>query len=298
MRKEGRRSALWVLAALTTGPLGLLAVAAHTGWVEYDSRRPPRRAVERPALVEELAALRDVALRTRDGLTLRGWYVPGHNGAAVVLAHGYGASRMEMLPDARLLAARGYGVLLLDLRAHGESEGEVSTFGDSERRDLEAAVAYVASQPGVARVGMLGVSIAAPPTALVAAADARVGALVLRSAVTSMRSAAHDEWQHLRWLRTPAAVLTLKLLGIDVDAVDAHDAVRRYAPRPLLLLHGRRDEVVPLARAEALLAAAEGPAELVIFDEAGHDGLRESDPERYDRALTGFFDRTLLSVQE
>ena len=294
MRTERRRSALWVLAALSTGPFGLLGVAAHTAWVEYDSRRPPRRPLERPTDRSNLEGMVDVTLDTRDGLTLHGWYVPTRNGAAVVMAHGYGGNRAELLPEARLLASRGYGVLLFDLRAHGESEGDVSTFGDRERDDLRTAVSFTLGQPGVKRLGMLGVSIAGPPTAMVAASDARVGALVLKSAVTSMRAACHDEWRQLRWLRASAAVLSLRALGIDVDGVDAVAAMKHYAARPLLIIHGRRDDVVPLQRAEALFAAAHEPKQLYIIDEGDHEQLRDHDPEGYDRTLGAFFDRSLL----
>ncbi|MET0341938.1 MAG: alpha/beta fold hydrolase [Polyangiales bacterium] len=295
--RAGRR-ARWAFVALALGALGLLAVAVNTASMEYTARRPPRQAVQRPPTVDELAGLHDVALRTEDGLMLRGWYVPGAGDAAVVLAHPYGVTRMAMLPDARLLAARGFGVLLFDLRAHGESDGDTCTFGDLERRDLTAAVAYVSAREGVKRVGMMGVSFSGPPAALVAAADPRVRALMLKSAVTSIRDLAYDEHHHLHWLNSPVAWLTLSLLGIDVDAVDAHRAVRAYAPRPLLLLHGARDEVVPIARVEALFADAAQPKELVVLAQGDHNRLRDADPSRYDRTVTDFFARTLLSEEK
>src|SRR5437868_1998638 len=58
---------------------------------------------------------------TRDGLRLAGWFVPPRNGATVVLVHGLGQGRQGLLPEAGVLLEAGYGVLLFDLRAHGES---------------------------------------------------------------------------------------------------------------------------------------------------------------------------------
>ena len=66
----------------------------------------------------------DVSFETDDGLTLRGWYAPSRNGAAVVLVHGLGGSRLGPRKHARLLAEHGYGVLLYDGRGRGESEGD------------------------------------------------------------------------------------------------------------------------------------------------------------------------------
>ena len=60
----------------------------------------------------------DVALETSDGLTLRGWYIPSENGAAVVVVHGFGSNRIWALPHGIMLARHGYGVMLVDLRAH------------------------------------------------------------------------------------------------------------------------------------------------------------------------------------
>jgi uncharacterized protein len=51
---------------------------------------------------------------TADGVTLTGWYVPSSNGAAVVLLHGAGSTRSDVLDHAAVLAHHGYGVVLFD----------------------------------------------------------------------------------------------------------------------------------------------------------------------------------------
>jgi hypothetical protein len=66
----------------------------------------------------------DVSFETSDGLTIRGWYAPSRNGAAIVLVHGSGSNRLGPRKHARLLAEHGYGVLLYDARGLGESDGD------------------------------------------------------------------------------------------------------------------------------------------------------------------------------
>jgi alpha-beta hydrolase superfamily lysophospholipase len=55
---------------------------------------------------------------------LRGWYAPGQRHAVVILVHGGGGNRLQLYPEARILARHGYGFLLYDSRAHGESDGD------------------------------------------------------------------------------------------------------------------------------------------------------------------------------
>ena len=90
---------------------------------------------------------RDVAFRTADGVRLSGWYIPPHNGAAVVVLPGSGSTRTAVLSQAAVLARHGYGTLLLDTRGHGLSGGHAMDFGWWGDRDIAAAVSFLARQP-------------------------------------------------------------------------------------------------------------------------------------------------------
>ena len=97
---------------------------------------PARAAVPEARLG---TAYEEVSFRTSDGLTLRGWYVPSRNGAAVISAPG----RADSQKPARILAHHGYGVLLFDRRGEGKSDGDPNIFGWVGDRDLHAAAAYL-----------------------------------------------------------------------------------------------------------------------------------------------------------
>ncbi|HUS17633.1 MAG TPA: alpha/beta fold hydrolase, partial [Chloroflexia bacterium] len=119
----------------------------------------------------------DVAFRTRDGLTLRGWLARAGAGAPVILlAHGYPANREQMIPQAAFLYEAGYSVLLLDFRAWGTSDGDRTTFGLRESDDLSAAMDYLTARSdlGHPRFGGLGVSLGAGLMVLGAAHDHRL----------------------------------------------------------------------------------------------------------------------------
>lgn len=100
-----------------------------------------------------------------DGVTLAGWYIPptGEHGGVVLVLHGSGGNRTAGTWYAEQLYDAGYGVLMYDQRALGESEGEMQSWGWHDIRDLPGAVDFVVSQPGVnpERIGGIGLSLGA-----------------------------------------------------------------------------------------------------------------------------------------
>src|SRR5262245_29300058 len=128
------------------------------GFVEVnDALRPPRIIPPGNTLREENIEYHYVDLIKEDEIRLAAWYTPPHNGAVILLAHGYGDNRPEWIHA--LLAKKGYGVLSWDARAHGESGGEISTIGYLEVLDVRAALDFALTQSGVEHVGAWGGSM-------------------------------------------------------------------------------------------------------------------------------------------
>ena len=262
-------------------------IVAQTVWIELRSLRPARAPV---ALADPLLAglaVHPVSLQTADGLTLRGWFIPSENGAAVALFHGYAGNRQQLASEGAALARAGYGVLLLDARAHGESGGERSSFGDAERYDVRAAVDFLVARS--ARIALLGFSAGASAVALVAAEDPRVNAVVLEAPTTSIHEFARDESGRLAFLRAPVILATLRWAGIHVDAVAPVAAVAKIAPRPLLVVHGSDDRIIPVMRGRAVYEAAAEPKRLLVIEGGGHGGYESVDPT-YPKTLLTFLD--------
>jgi dipeptidyl aminopeptidase/acylaminoacyl peptidase len=256
---------------------------------------PARLPLDRSPDEVGIGRYEDVSFVTADGLMLRGWYVPSQNGAAVVLGHGHAANRTQLLPEAGILAHHGYGVLLFDFRAHGESEGDTTTLGDRERQDLDAAIGFVAARPAVdpERIGALGFSMGAAAVTLGAARDARLRAVVIEAAYPTLKEEVAFFFRAIP-LAGPIATLWGQLeAGSDLDAARPVDEICGISPRPVLLIYGIDDGEVPPGSAEAMFAAACEPKALWLVEGVGHGGYVEVVSREYKRRLLAFFDEAL-----
>jgi uncharacterized protein len=186
---------------------------------------------------------RDVSIVARDGTKLAGWYVPSRNGAAVVVLHGSGSSRLNILDHVGVLGRAGYGVMAIDARGHGASEGAPMDVGWLAHLDIEAGVSFLSRQPDVdtERIGVLGISLGGAGALVAAAEDPRIAAVVAEGvAVTSFadtRSFGPDRWWKVPfyWMASTGA----DLFSAADPPMAMEDAVTRISPRPLLLISGR-----------------------------------------------------------
>ena len=306
MRATSRRNlSYWRNLALFGLSLLLLSSATMGVWLAHQRGRglvhPKRILPQRTPADVGIAQWHDVSFQSEDGLRLVGWYVPAQNGATVILVHGLGGHRAQLLDDAALLVETGYGVLLFDLRNSGASEGEVTTLGYLETMDVGGALAFVEAQPEAdpERLGLLGHSMGGATAIRAAARYPQVKALVAESTFTSIEDNVSESITALTGLPPfPFAPLVVwfgeREAGIDIGQVSPIDAIGTISPRPVLIVHGELDSVISAENAPRLYAAAGEPKELYLIPNAGHGGLLQAQPEEYRRRVVGFFDRYLL----
>src|SRR6187200_594997 len=135
--------------------LGLLAMACLIffifGWVPWflaglaTTRRFAYKDKENAGLTPAKLELAydDVTFNAADGVPLKGWWVPAPEArGTVVLVHGLNRSRIEMVKKVPFLHKQGWNALLFDLRHHGQSGGDASSFGFFEKQDVHAATAF------------------------------------------------------------------------------------------------------------------------------------------------------------
>ncbi len=273
---------------------GLCITGAKVGrsfWAEYQCFRQPRVQVDTPRAQRALPQLRDVALKTNEGV-LRGWYAPGTKRAAVLLLHGTGGSRQELLPEMRILSERGLSVLALDLPGHGQSDGE-SNWDEPERKATRAGVAFLAEQREVDpnRIGAFGFSLGSYIVLQVAATDPRLRAVAVAGAPADLEDHARHEYGTLgEW----GALLAMRAAGMKLD-VAPERVVAEWTPRPLLVIEGEQDEVVPTPLARRLYDAATQPKEWLSVPGAHHGDYASAAPALYASHLGDFFARNLLA---
>ncbi|MBN1311149.1 MAG: alpha/beta fold hydrolase [Anaerolineae bacterium] len=277
--------------------LGLIGVGRTLDAFVTQAIHPTRVPITRAPADMGIAGYQDVSFVTVDGLELRGWYIPSRSGAAVILGHGHAGNREQMMLDAQILTQHGYGVLLFDWRAHGESEGDMTTFGLYEVQDLEAAVDYVSAQPEVDRekIGVIGFSMGGATATLGASRDQRIKALIIEGAYAVFGDTARER---LKWLPLVGQVGILwgKLTtGVDPDAVRPVDAICAISPRPVLLIYGTlEDGAIAPGSARQMFDAACDPKELWMIEGARHGGYAATVPEEYEQRIVAFFDESLM----
>jgi len=238
------------------------------------------------------ASYTDIVLHTADGLRLSAWYTPPRNGVAIIALHGNSTARHHTT-FARFALA-GYGVIAFDFRAHGLSEGEVCTLGFQELLDAEAALAYLLHQPAVQRIGVWGSSMGAVTAIRLAARHPEIGAVVADSGFASLEGL-------MRSRRLPRLVQSLFLYllqretGLRLRDLRPEAEIGQIAPRPVFIIHGGADQLVPYQAALRLYEAAGAPKRLWIEPGMRHTELRHRQPERYWTEVLGFFAAALRS---
>jgi pimeloyl-ACP methyl ester carboxylesterase len=160
----------------------LIAPAINVGVIT----NAPRPTVPAAATLGYRGA-RDVSFRASDGVRLAGWYIPGRNGAAVILLHGSHGTRSDTLAHLRMVHAAGYAVLAFDARGHGQSHGKTNALGWNGARDITGAVSFLKHQPGVdsRRIAALGLSMGAEEALRAAATGVPLSAIVADGAGAS-----------------------------------------------------------------------------------------------------------------
>jgi dipeptidyl aminopeptidase/acylaminoacyl peptidase len=244
-------------------------------------------------------AYSDIVLQTRDGLHLAAWSVPGPRTDALILIHGIGHNRDDVLPLARDLHARGYNLLLLELRAHGYSEGDTSTLGVHEVEDVRAALIFLQNQPGVdpLRIGIWGMSLGSSVALMGAAALPELRAVAADSVFASARWLIDHQLSTLiavpDWFGPAVLAVGGFEAGVSPDAIAPVEAARQLGSRSLFVIHGEHDALFYPENARLVMDAASGPKQLWMEPDAGHTGVYSVDPARYADRLDSFFSAAL-----
>jgi uncharacterized protein len=215
-----------------------------------------------------------------DGVRLRGWQcrAPGNARATLVFLHGMAGNRGAAAGLVQRFLPTGLDVVAYDSRAHGESTGQVCTYGYREKKDLERVLDTV--RPG--RVVLLGSSLGAAVALQAAAEDARVSGVIAAETFSDLRTVARERAPRLltEGLIARSFAVAEARGGFHVDDVSPVASARRIHV-PVLLVHGADDTDTPPAHSQRVFQALAGPRELILVKGAGHNqALRGSDTWR------------------
>ena len=216
--------------------------------------------------------------------------------AAVVVVHGWGGNAALMLPLARPLHEAGFAALFIDTRCHGASDDDRFTSLPRFAEDAEHAFAWLAAQPGIdpQRIALLGHSVGAGAVLFAASRTPQVAAVVSVAAfshpVAMMRRLLAAKRLPERPLGRYILDYVQKTIGHRFDDIAPLTTIARIR-RPVLLVHGEDDEVVPIVEARQIYAArGDTPVELMTIA-GNHDSF--ADLEGHIDQLTDFLQRAL-----
>jgi uncharacterized protein len=240
-----------------------------------------------------------VQLRTADDVTLAAWYARPANGAVIILLHGAGGSREGLRPYGEMLRRHGYGVLAVDLRGHGQSEGKTNRLGWQGTADVGAAVQFLQSRAEVQKIGGLGLSMGAE--VLLGAASTYPALAVIVADGATRRCTA--ELLALPEKRSLVESFVPRVMYGTVQVLSQTEP-----PKPLL------DSMVEASSTRFMLIAAgtvslemkfnqyfadtlDQRADLWIVPGAAHTGAFGLDLNAYEKRVMAFFDQALQAAR-
>ncbi|GAC1354047.1 MAG: hypothetical protein NVS4B8_28170 [Herpetosiphon sp.] len=251
----------------------------------------------------------DVTFPARgDRVLISGWFVPAPGATrTIIFVHGKDKSRLRefqggSLRFLRAMHERGFAMLMIDMRGHGASGNGRFTFGLRERRDILGAVDWLRGHGFAAgHIGLLGASMGAAASIYAAADEPAIGALVVDSSYAAIYPVLQDLARRyarpLRFFLRSLIWSSTVWTGVNIGRSRPVDVIGRISPRPVLIIHGTRDWLIPPSDAEQLHHAAPG-SELWIVPDAGHVRIYAADPAAYVRRIAGFFDRSLVALPQ
>ena len=295
-----------LLVALIGTFIVSLSALVLFGWYVCDMEIHPGRVAEKWPEVGKwprytlsqfgLARPENVYFKTSDGITLSGWFIQGDSGATIILVHGKGGDRAEMLPHAAYLYRHSFSVLLYDARHRGKSGGHHVTLGAREPLDVQAAVRYLGSRNDVdqQRIGVQGNSQGAVAGIIAAARTPEIRGVVAESAFMDLRTAISDGFQVATGLPSfPFARIAKFIceyrLEFDLDKVAPIDIIARVSPRAVFLIHDADDSQLKAESAQRLYETAGEPRQLWIVPGAPHGKGVQTAPEEYERRVIAFW---------
>ncbi|MBV9469386.1 MAG: alpha/beta hydrolase [Abitibacteriaceae bacterium] len=279
---------IWLLTGVLFLVFCLFAMWLVLAWV---SIHPPRAPLFLSPYDMDLP-YEDVRFPSRDGLMLSGWWLPHPQPLGVVIVcHGYLVNRCEVIGVAGTLQRAGFSCLVFDFRALGKSPGNTCTIGASEVQDALGAVDFVAQYD--LPIAIFGSSMGGAVAIMTGARDQRIGAVATDCAYATLARAADEWWigglgPILGNLCRPAKYVAAFLAKVPIYDISPLDEITKISPRPVLLLHGERDTIIPVAHVRALFEAAGEPRTQWVAPGSQHVQARADYPIEYYRELVGF----------
>jgi len=237
-------------------------------------------------------------IRTSDGFLLEGWYIPKDNAkGTVILFHGHGGSRSNIVNEANAFHNFGYNVCMTDFRAHGKSEGNTCTIGYRESADVKTTYDYVVSK-GEKNIILYGISLGAATIAkaMTDYKEIQPSKVILEMPFATLQDAVKGK---LRTLHLPDEPLTSLLIfwgGVEQGFWTYHLKPEEYAKNihvPVLMQWGKNDIRVTRTETDTVFKnLGTNQKQLVIYNNSGHQSLLKNERDKWLTTIKGFLQKS------
>ncbi|WP_428049773.1 alpha/beta hydrolase [Candidatus Avelusimicrobium caledoniensis] len=244
----------------------------------------------------------NVSFKAQDGVELKGWFIPSKEPSdkTIILMHGWGMNRADILKNTYFLHDVGFNLFYFDFRALGESGGKTSSIGYLEIKDAAAAVNFLKQTypQASARVGLYGLSMGGMVAICEAAHNPDIACVVAEASYYSFRRVVSRwAWVHRRVPYFPLMPIILhyirRQLKANPERYSPKYNIPKIAPRPVFLIHGRYDNLVPAVQAKLLYKCAGEPKELWLVPGAKHNKCAVVGGFEYKQRLADFYKKNL-----
>ena len=254
-----------------------------------------REHIYRMAHIMQKYPYESITIQSHDGLKLHGRYYHLRDGAPIeIICHGYRSHPYRDCSGGHSLSRKlSYNALVIDQRAHGESEGKVISFGVKEREDCLRWANYVDERFPNTPIILSGLSMGAATVLMVSELDLpKSVCAIIADSPYSAPGAILEKVCHTRhypmMLCRPMLYFAARFWGkFNLKACTAKDAVR-HSKVPVLLIHGEDDRLVPWTMSQEISVACASPVTVEIFPDAGHGLCYVNDPRKYEQAVVSF----------
>lgn len=239
-----------------------------------------------------------VQLKTSEGIPIDAWYSKTDSSTAcVILVHGYSTNKGFLEDEAVLFKRWGYSVLLFDLRGHGRSGGNTTSFGVKETDELQKAYEF-ARQKGNSKIILYGGSMGAG-ICIKAVAEGKIhpDAIIADAPFGTLHQHFKARVRVLGFPSEPFAGLITFWIGMEKGFNSFQYDIRSYAKKvncPVLIEWGEQDQYVSNNETEGIFKNLNSKnKKLVIYPDAGHGAFMQADPLKWEKEIQTF----LKSVQ-
>ncbi len=263
----------------------------------------PRIIVGKRPLRTDYASYKDynldldtLKITSHDALELYGLWCNANTPevkGTILMVHGIGSCKDHFIPKAEWLANLGYNSILVDLRAHGKSEGNYVTYGYYEVPDLQLFLDQIETDYNVNRFGVWGQSLGAAISLQLMAKDHRIAYGIIESTYCTFDEVVHDYSQlmfglPLGWLNDYVIWRAQSIADFEKEGIHPEKACEQIA-QPILLVHGTEDDRIDVKYAHRnFKALSSEEKELYLIQGANHVNVWDTGGEVYNQKCIEF----------